>query len=80
MRTLEGHSDVVFSVAFSPDGSTLASGSWDNTIKLWDEASAKCTKTLAGHSVAVSSLAFSPTGPPWRQGQPTRPSSCGFKT
>ncbi|MFH0882047.1 MAG: hypothetical protein V2A56_03600, partial [bacterium] len=34
-RTLTGHSDVVYSVAFSPDGTTLASGSGDHTIKLW---------------------------------------------
>ena len=35
VATLIGHSSSVYSVAFSPDGQTLASGSWDNTIKLW---------------------------------------------
>jgi len=35
IATLTGHSSFVYSVAFSPDGQTLASGSWDNTIKLW---------------------------------------------
>ena len=35
LRTLTGHSDVVFSVVYSPDGRYLASGSSDNTIKIW---------------------------------------------
>jgi len=48
--TLEGHMNTVKSVAFSPDGKMLASGSCDTTIKLWDVASGKNTATLKGHT------------------------------
>jgi WD40 repeat protein len=50
----------VISIAFSPDGHTLASGSDDLTIKLWDPASGQELRTLEGHSAWVSCLAFSP--------------------
>ncbi|MDZ8138591.1 MAG: hypothetical protein RM049_25340, partial [Nostoc sp. DedQUE04] len=50
------------SVAFSPDGKTIASASLDNTVKLWDAATGKSISTLKGHSDRVSSVAFSPDG------------------
>jgi WD40 repeat protein len=50
------------SVAFSPDGKTLASASDDKTVKLWDVASGKERATLQGHTQAVMSVAFSPDG------------------
>ncbi|MEH2217176.1 MAG: ribosome assembly protein 4, partial [Nostoc sp.] len=62
VNTLEGHSSTVKSVGFSPDGKTLASGSYDNTIKLWDVSTGKAIKTLTGHSSRVFSVGFSPDG------------------
>ncbi len=57
-----GHVSFVNSVAFSPDGKTLASGSEDNTIKLWNVESGKQIKSLEGHASAVNSVVFSPDG------------------
>jgi WD40 repeat protein len=58
LLTLAGHTDWIWSIAFSPDGQILASSSSDCTIKLWDVQSQHCYKTLAGHKAAVRSLAF----------------------
>jgi WD40 repeat protein len=62
VRTLTGHISDVTSVAFSPDGRLLASGSDDNTIKLWDVATGSLVRTLTGHTWRVTSVAFSPDG------------------
>lgn len=60
IRTVAGHSDTVSSVAISPDGKIIASGSLDKTIKLWDIVTVNSLATLVGHSSAVLSVAFSP--------------------
>jgi len=55
-------SRAVTCVAFSPDGARVASGSDDDTIKLWDTVSGKEVATLRGHTNSVWSVAFSPDG------------------
>ncbi|TGO17002.1 hypothetical protein BPAE_0455g00010 [Botrytis paeoniae] len=61
LQTLEGHKNSVFSVAFSPDGKQVVSGSRDNTIRLWNTATGQQIQpTLNGHTSSVNSVAFSP--------------------
>ena len=60
--SLEGHTGYVNSVAFSPGGLTLASGSNDDTIRLWEVATGRHLRTLEGHTRDVTSVAFSPDG------------------
>ena len=59
---LRGHTNAVHSVAFSPDGSLLASGSDDDTIRLWNAETGTHLRTLEGHSDPVRSVVFSPDG------------------
>ena len=69
--TFRGHTNWVNSVAFSPDGKTLASGSWDRTIKLWDVATGKQQATLKGpEQGGLNSVAFSPDGKTLASGGP----------
>jgi WD40 repeat protein len=61
-RTFRGHNDWVTTVAFSPDGTRLASGSNDHTVKLWDVASSQEFRTVQARLRVVTSVAFSPDG------------------
>src|SRR5262249_34772563 len=68
--TLKGHGDIVVGLAFSPDGTLLASaGRGDGTMRLWDVATGKCLRVIKGHGTdssgnpqMVSAVAFSPHG------------------
>ncbi|NOS89288.1 MAG: TIR domain-containing protein, partial [Methylococcaceae bacterium] len=59
---LKGHNACVYSVAISPDGTWLASGSDDYTVKIWDIKTGACLATLEGHTDNVYSLAITPDG------------------
>lgn len=68
VRTLKGHSGVVWSVAYSPDGKTIISGSADRTVKCWDAETGNLIRTLPskkgdkGHDSIVSYVTFNPNG------------------
>jgi hypothetical protein len=59
---LKGHASGVDLVAFSPDGSRIASASKDQTLRVWDAATGQEVRTLTGHSGTVQCVAFSPDG------------------
>ena len=59
---LEGHTDAVWSAVYSPDGQTIASGGFDQTIRLWDQNGNPIGQPFEGHEDAIWSVAFSPDG------------------
>ena len=58
----DGHTDNVSSAAFSPDGKLLVSGSWDDTIRLWNPTTGQHLTTFYGHRSDVNTVTFSPDG------------------
>jgi WD40 repeat protein/serine/threonine protein kinase len=61
-RTLRGHRGAVPAIAFHPDGQSLATGSFDGTVRLWEVASGRELRMLSADSGAICSVAFRPDG------------------
>jgi WD40 repeat protein len=59
---LRGHKDFVSSIAYSPDGTKIASGSWDKSVMIWDTTTGQLLKRLGDHRAGVTNISFSPDG------------------
>jgi WD40 repeat protein len=62
LLTLAGHTGPVWSVAFSSDGTRIATASADKTVNVWDATTGKLLHTLPGHAAGIYGVAFSPDG------------------
>ena len=60
--TIHGHRDTILAIAFSPDGKSIASASYDKLVKVWDVDTGKQLKSLKEHTDAVYAVAFMPDG------------------
>jgi hypothetical protein len=81
-RTMSGHTNAVWGVAFAPDGGTLATGSTDRTVRLWDlsdrDQPRRLGAPLTGHTSTVVGVAFAPGGRTLATAAPTGPCGCGI--
>jgi WD40 repeat protein len=77
--TFKGHEKEVLSVAFSPDGTQVLTGSADNTAKLWETKTGNLVRTFEGHKDWVTSVAFWPYGRGRQGPTPTPTPTAGWK-
>ena len=75
---LNGHTHQVSSVAFSPDGTHIVSGSYDKSVRVWDASTRAELKVLNGHTQYVNSVAFSPEVPTSSLAHLTTQCGCGM--
>ncbi|MBM3500950.1 MAG: NACHT domain-containing protein, partial [Armatimonadetes bacterium] len=62
LQVLQGHASGVSAVALTPDGQRAVTGSWDNTVRVWDLNTGTCLRTLQGHTSGVLAVALTPDG------------------
>ncbi len=60
VKKLEGHREAIYAVAYSPSGKLLVSGSFDNTVRIWNRATGEVLRVIEDHQQGVTSLAISP--------------------
>lgn len=78
LAELLGHTSSVNSVAFSPDGQRIASGSGDNSVRVWDFYTGESLAELLGHTLSVRSVAFSFDGQRIASGVKMNRCGCGI--
>jgi WD40 repeat protein len=62
LKVLKGHTNYVFCVNFNPQSNLIVSGSFDESVRIWDVKQGKCLKTLPAHSEPVSAVHFNRDG------------------